>query len=113
MSSNKNFDIFLSYNWDHKPFVSKLYEKLCNLNFKVWLDDIELDHTPLSKQLADGITKSHIFMCCISKKYSESRNCREEFFFAISENKPTIILMFEHYKEISKEIQIKINTERR
>jgi len=113
MSSNKNFDIFLSYNWDHKPFVKKLYEKLCNLNFKVWIDFKELDNTSLTSQLADGITKSHIFMCCISKKYSESRNCRKEFFFAISEKKPTIILMFEHYKDISKEIQMELNLERR
>jgi len=116
MSSNKQFafDIFLSYNWDHKPFVEKLYNKLCNeLNFKVWLDDKELDHTPLSKQLADGINKSQVFMCCITKKYSESRNCREELLFAFSKNKPPIILMFEHYNEISEEIQMKINLERR
>ena len=67
MSSNKKIDIFLSYNWDKKPYVKKLYDKLCNLNFKVWIDDIELDHTSLTKQLADGINKSHIFMCCITK----------------------------------------------
>ena len=115
MSSNKQFDydIFLSYNWDHKPYVQKLYDKLCNLNLKVWIDDKELDHTSLTAQLANGIKNSLVFMCCITKKYSESKNCREEFFFAISENKPTIILMFEHYKEIDKEIQMKINTERR
>ena len=114
MSSNKKFDIFLSYNWDHKPFVKKLYNLLCNeLNFKVWIDDMELDNTPLTSQLADGINNSHIFMCCITKKYSESRNCRKEFFYAFGKNKPTIILMFEHYKEISEEIQMEINPERR
>ena len=114
MSSNKKFDIFLSYNWDHKPFVKKLYNLLCNeLNFKVWIDDMELDNTPLTSKLADGINNSHIFMCCITKKYSESRNCRKEFFYAFSKNKPTIILMFEHYKEISEEIQMEINPERR
>jgi len=113
MSNDNQFDIFLSYNWDHKPYVKKLYDKLRKMNYKVWIDDIELDHTQLSSQLADGINKSKVFMCCITKKYSESRNCREEFFYAINKNKPTIILMFEHYKEISEEIQIEINTERR
>jgi len=115
MSSNKQFafDIFLSYNHEHKRYAETLYHKLCSLNFKVWFDDVELDHNPLTLQLADGINKSHVFMCCISKKYSESRNCREELLFAFSKNKPPIILMFEHFKEISEEIQMKINPERR
>jgi len=113
MSSDNQFDIFLSYNWDHKPYEKKLYDKLRNMNYKVWIDDIELDNTRLNSQLADGINKSHIFMCCITKKYSISKNCIKEFSYAINKNKPTIILMFEHYKEISEEIQIEINIERR
>ncbi len=115
MSSDKKFDydIFLSYNWDHKPYVQKLYNKLRNLNLKVWIDDEELDHTSLTAQLAKGINNSLVFMCCITKKYSESKNCKEEFFFAISENKPTIILMFEHFNEISDGIRIRIIDRRR
>jgi len=62
MSSDNQFDIFLSYNWDHKSYVKKLYDKLRNMNFKVWIDDIELDHTRLTSQLANGIT-NHIFSC--------------------------------------------------
>ena len=85
MSSNKKFDIFLSYNWDHKPFVKKLYNLLCNeLNFKVWIDDMELDNTPLTSQLADGINNSHIFMCCITKNTQNQETVEKSFFMRLA-----------------------------
>ncbi len=113
MSSNNQYDIFLSYNREHKRYVEELYEKLSNLNFNVWIDYKELDHTSLMVQIANGINSSRVFMCCVSKNYSESGDLRKEFFFALSKNKPTVILMFEPYENISEEIQIEINTRRR
>ncbi len=113
MSNDNQYDIFLSYNRDHKRYVENLYEKLCNLNLNVWIDYKELDHTPLMVQIAKGINNSRVFICCVTKKYSESENLRKEFFYAISEKKPIIILMFEPYEKISEEIKIEINTKRR
>ena len=56
-------DIFLSYNWSHKPYVRRLYEELRNhLNLKIWIDDNELGHTSLTAQLAKGISKSRILL---------------------------------------------------
>ncbi len=110
MSRNGRFDddIFLSYNRGNKAYVQRLYDKLCNLKLKVWIDDKNLDNTSLNLQLAKGIKNSHVFMCCITKKYSESQNCQNELLFAIKENKPIIILMFEHFDKISNEIQFQI-----
>ena len=114
MASNQpEFDIFLSYYHDHKAHVQKLYEKLVQMNLKVWVDFKELDHTPLENQLADGITNSRLFMCCVTKKYSQSVNCEKEFHYAITKKKPMIVLMLEHYNNIEKGIQIEINTQRR
>jgi len=111
MSRNGQFDdeIFLSYNLDNKDYVQRLYDKLCNLKLKVWIDDKKLDNTSLNLQLANRIKNSQVFMCCITKKYSESQNCQNELLFAIKENKPIIILMFEHFDKISIEIQFQIN----
>ena len=113
MSNQLEYDIFLSYNWDHKAHVQKLFDKLSQLNLKVWIDDKELAHTSLTAQLANGITKSRVFMCCISKKYSESENCKKELFYAILKKKPMIVLMFEHFNNILEEIKMEINTHRR
>jgi len=108
-------DIFLSYNWAHKAYVRKLYEKLkYHLNYKVWIDDFELGHTSLTAQLANGIIKSRIFVCCITKNYSESENCKQEFFLAKRKKKPMIILMLEPFDDnIALDIEMAINTERR
>jgi len=115
---NKNecgFDVFLSYNWDHKAHVQRLYDYLTNqLKLRVWIDDKELGITSLSGQLADAINKSRVFICCITAKYSESENCKNEYALASHKRKPIIILMLERLDEkISGEIQIQITNKRR
>jgi len=115
---NKNecdFDVFLSYNWDHKAHVQRLYDYLTiQLKLKVWIDDKELGITSLSGQLADAITNSRVFICCITAKYSESENCKNEYGLASLKRKPIIILMLERFDDkISPEITIQINNKRR
>ena len=91
------FDIFLSYNWDCKDLVKTLYEKLTTeLNYKVWLDDQQLDSSHmLFEQLCEGIKNSKCILCCVTKKYTESDNCIREINFASVSRKPLIVLMLE------------------
>lgn len=90
------FDIFISYQWDVKDKVKLLYNKLTNeYKFKVWLDDNELDNNMLYDQLVEGIKKSTLFLCCVTKKYAESVNCIREINFASESKKKMIVLMFE------------------
>ena len=83
------------------------------MNFTVWMDDKELDNSDLDEQLANGIAKSRVFLCCVTKKYSQSDNCKKEITFATTKKKPMIILMFEHFSNIPEGFQIKINNQRR
>jgi hypothetical protein len=46
----KKFDVFLSYQWDVKPSVMKLYEKLTDLGLRVWMDQFEIG----TSRLVDG-----------------------------------------------------------
>ncbi len=50
--TNKNpklFDIFISYNWDVKPQVLRLYKVLTlRYDFRVWLDEYEMGSTRLN-----------------------------------------------------------------
>jgi len=97
MSTERNeFDIFLSYNHDVKDKVRNLYNKLTiDLNFKVWIDYNQLDNNMLYDQLTEGIKKSTVFLCCVTKKYTESVNCIRELNFASESKKTMIVLMFE------------------
>jgi len=114
IQNQSKYDVFLSYNWDHKLYVKRLYDYLAELNLKVWIDYKELGINSLAAQLADGINKSRVFMCCITGKYSESENCKDEFALAKRKRKPMIIIMLEPFEEnISPEIEIQINTKRR
>ncbi len=110
------FDVFLSYNWDHKQHVKRLYDHLTQVyQLNVWMDDKELDIESLYAELADGITRSRVFVCCITSQYCKSKNCMKEFSLADGKNKPLIILMLHRFddEKISKEIQFHITAKRR
>lgn len=92
----KKYDIFISYNWDVKPAVVNLYNTLTKkFNFKVWMDEFEMGQTRLVDELSTAISNSEIFLCCITKKYSESENCKDEIDYAKNLKKKFIVLMFE------------------
>jgi tetratricopeptide (TPR) repeat protein len=96
LTPNSSFDIFISYNWEIKDQVKLLYHKLTNnLGFKVWLDDKQLDSSILYEQLVNGIKKSALFLCCVTKKYTQSDNCIREITFASDSKKPIVVLMFQ------------------
>lgn len=91
---DSEFEVFISYNWDIKPQVEAFHKKLDNLSIRAWRDDKDMKTTnsPLVEQLAKAIKKSKAFLCCFTKKYSESRNCNSEINFAYEIGKPLIIL---------------------
>lgn len=89
------YDIFISYNWAIKDQVRKLYKILTDLNYKVWLDDRQLETTnnPLTTQLAQGIKKSKVFLSCVTNDYCKSNNCNLKFEYAHAKAKQIIPLI--------------------
>ena len=98
------YDIFLSYISSDKRHVNKIYQKLKDLTFTVLLDDIERDNT----QDAEGIESSHMILCCISKEYSESKSCINQFLYAKLVNIPLIVIMLEDIDIIEPEVRMEI-----
>ena len=91
-----HFDVFISYNWDVKPAVKQLYQELTSKHkLKVWLDEFELGQSRLADELSSAIYNSSVFLCCITKKYSESENCKDELDYAKNLKKQMVVLMFE------------------
>ncbi len=70
------FDVFISYNSGIKDQVKKLDKVLKSLNYKVWLDERELNagSSPLTAELAMAIKNSKVILSCITTDYCKSFN---------------------------------------
>ena len=74
--------IFISYTHSDREVVHKVASLLKQKN-QVWIDIDEIkDVEPLTRKIEEGIQKSSVVVCFISKKYVVSDNCRLEFFYA-------------------------------
>lgn len=93
---SSDYDVFISYQWDIKEHVRELYKVLTTrYNIKVWMDEYEMGSSRLASELASAISKSKVFLCCITQRYSESRNCIHEINWAYNRHKKFVVLMFE------------------
>jgi len=102
-SSINMYDVFISYNWGIKVQVQKLYQVLTSLNYKVWLDERELNagSNPLTAELAMAIKNSKVILSCITTDYCKSYNCNLEVEYASAKKKQMIALMIERIEPTS------------
>ena len=93
----KDYDLFLSYQWDYKKEIKELYNILIKeFNFTIWMDDHETRASGnLMKQLANGLNNSKCVLCFITEKYGQSKNCITEITYAYSNDIPFIAIMLE------------------
>ena len=63
--------------------------------FKLWLDTKEMIHGNIIRQIQQGIDTSKAFMCCVSTKYCESKNCYDELDYSVFTKKNIIYVMVE------------------
>jgi hypothetical protein len=91
------YDVFISYNSGIQKQVQKLDEILKSLNYKVWLDQRELNagSSPLTAELALAIRDSKVILSCITKDYCRSFNCNLEIEYATAKKKQMVTLLVE------------------
>jgi hypothetical protein len=91
------FDVFISYNWEIKEQVRKLYQVLTSLNYKVWFDErgSNAGSSPLTTELATAIKNSKVILSCLTTEYCKSYNCNLEVEYASAKKKQMITLMIE------------------
>jgi hypothetical protein len=70
--------------------LSSKFEQL----FKFYNDNIKLPKNKclVKESVADSIRKSNFFVCCLTKKYTDSPNCVEELIYATRLHKPIFVL---------------------
>ncbi|KAJ3141946.1 hypothetical protein HK100_005044 [Physocladia obscura] len=83
ISTEKRFDVMLSYSWGTKQQVKLLYQELMNRfkDLKIWLDEREMD-TDIYSSMVEGVVKSDVVIT--------SPNCMREIKFAADLKKPLI-----------------------
>ena len=115
MNTDTKFDLFFSYNHGSKKEVKELYQKLkehYGNSLRIWIDFEKFVAGVDSDELImNGLDQSNCILCFITKKYSQSDNCKRELSFALE--KPHAILMLEHFDIIEKAVQFNIKIDSR
>ena len=93
----KEFDVMLSYQWDHQASVKKMKEYLENQQLKVWMDLSEMSGD-INKAMAKAVEESKIVILCLSKKYENSHNCIKEYSLVDKKRKPFIAIKMETFE---------------
>ena len=84
------YDLFISYHSNDRNEIRKLYSKFTrNDDLRVWWD--EVNYSSLLNNISNGIERSKLFLCCLSKGYSESVKCKLELALAKQLEKTIII----------------------
>ena len=91
------YEVFISYNWGIKTQVRQFCKVLKSLNYKVWMDETDLNagSSPLTAELAIAIRNSKVILSCITKDYCASYNCNLEVEYASAKKKQIVVLMIE------------------
>jgi hypothetical protein len=97
MSSNINFDIFVSYSLDNKKEVLELCNSLKNGGLKLWIDEEQIVHEKVNEIKQKGIKESKFFMCCATTAYCKS-DAIKELNYAKSMKKNITYVTFEKFK---------------
>ncbi|CAF1118061.1 unnamed protein product [Rotaria sordida] len=90
MSSEHGLHVMLSYHWDNKELVSKIYKVLKSRNIRVWMDIHGGISFNLFHSMADGIENAAVVCCFMTSKYQSSRNCEKELLYADRRRVPII-----------------------
>jgi tetratricopeptide (TPR) repeat protein len=91
------FKLFISYKQqEYDEVITKIVEKLQNDQYKLWLDKEKISIGDcLTTEIEKGILESDIVVCFLTNKYVESKNCRQELFFANNKNKTCVYILLE------------------
>eukprot|EP00057_Strongylocentrotus_purpuratus_P019011 XP_011673485.1 PREDICTED: uncharacterized protein LOC105442751 [Strongylocentrotus purpuratus] len=88
--------IFISYQWDKKPEIKRLYSRLTDLGYHCWLDFKQMGGGDvLFSEIAKGVRDAKVVISCVTSNYALSPNCQKEVSLSHDLGKPIIPLLLE------------------
>ena len=100
MESRTCYDVYLSYEPEHRDNVKTVETYLSKNHINAWMDVKEMrPNEDLDEALARGIIYSKVTICFLSKSYLKSENCLQDLKFAKQLNKRVIFILLEEITE--------------
>ena len=92
-----SFEIFISCENKNVPLMLRLQKKLkSKYGLKIWSIAANTLKTDKTKTLAEkAIDLSEVFICGMTKKYTETRDCVDEILLANEREMPSICILLE------------------
>lgn len=98
VSSSKTYDIMLSYSHSDKELCYRLFDRLVQDQYRVWIDRDHM-HGQLMVAMANAVENSEFVFICMSEKYKQSAYCQSEAHYAFERRCHLIpIIMKPHYR---------------
>lgn len=91
-------DIYLSYEQSDRSKITELKKELEQRSYFSWFDVEQLSNQDLNHFCPaneQGISRSPVFLCCITNRYVLSTKCQQELRCAKENGKKIIILLME------------------
>jgi len=101
--------IFVSYSHRDNGMVYPVIEYLTRLGYRIWYDNGIHPGTEWPEVIAEHLNNCSAFLAFISSRSLSSHNCKNEFNFAIMENKPALSVILEKV-ELSMAIKMQMAT---
>ena len=94
--TERQFDLFFSFEHEIEKKVKRLNDAMKKyLEINICQVNINANKKSQEKKIEEEIIDSKIFICCLTKAYTLSKQCQSEIAFAYMKDKPMIVLMFE------------------
>ncbi|CAF1240346.1 unnamed protein product [Didymodactylos carnosus] len=77
----KIHDIMISYSHDDNDLCFKVYKRLLEHGFRIWIDKENM-HGQQMNAMADAIESTHFVLLCMSESYMKSEYCEHEAKYA-------------------------------
>ncbi|CAF2614297.1 unnamed protein product [Rotaria sp. Silwood2] len=94
LPSSSSYDVMISYCHHDKDLCHKLYERLVQDGYRVWID-LENMYGETVTRMAEGIENSKFVLICMSEKYKSSSSCQLEAEYAFKTQRCLIPLIFQ------------------
>lgn len=92
---SKSIDLYFSYHLKSTEHVKALYNILYyNHNYEIYMNAVQSNKSN-QEQLDTYLSDTKCVLCFITKKYSETDNCKNEIIYARNNKIPIIVLMLE------------------
>ncbi|CAF4608341.1 unnamed protein product [Rotaria socialis] len=86
---NYIYDAMISYNHKNEEISHKLWQKLTDNNFRIWIDKEKMFGS-IMERMAEGVERSEFVIICMSPTYAASPACQSEATYAKSKKRALI-----------------------